>query len=315
MPKLIAQRLLFGALTLLAVSVLIFAATELLPGDVASAVLGRQATPEAAAAIRAELGLDRPAPARYADWLGGFFRGDLGRSLANREPIGPRLAERLGNTLFLAAVAALVAVPLAVGLGITAAVRRDGLLDRAASALTLAAISVPEFFVGYLLVVLLAVQVPLFPSLATVSAGMGLAERLQAVALPALTLTLVVVAHMMRMTRAAVVDLLAAPYAEMARLKGLSEARVVVRHALPNALGPIAAVVALNLAYLVAGVVVVEVVFVYPGAGQYMVDAVATRDVPVVQACAMAFAAAYIGLNLLADLLGMLGNPRLRHPR
>ncbi|HEX8374322.1 MAG TPA: ABC transporter permease, partial [Geminicoccaceae bacterium] len=259
--------------------------------------------------------LDRPAPARYADWLGGFFRGDLGRSLANREPIGPRLAERLGNTLFLAAVAALVAVPLAVGLGIAAAVRRDGILDRTASALTLAAISVPEFFVGYLLIVLLAMQVPLFPSLATVSAGMGLAGRLQAVALPALTLTLVVVAHMMRMTRAAVVDLLAAPYAEMARLKGLSEARVVVRHALPNALGPIAAVVALNLAYLVAGVVVVEVVFVYPGAGQYMVDAVANRDVPVVQACAMAFAAAYVGLNLLADLLGLLGNPRLRHPR
>jgi peptide/nickel transport system permease protein len=206
-------------------------------------------------------------------------------------------------------------VPFAVGLGIAAAARRDRLLDRAASASTLAAISVPEFFVGYLLIVLLAVQVPLFPSLATVSAGMSLAERLQAVALPALTLTLVVVAHMMRMTRAAVVDLLAAPYAEMARLKGLSEARVVVRHALPNALGPIAAVVALNLAYLVAGVVVVEVVFVYPGAGQYMVDAVATRDVPVVQACAMAFATAYVGLNLLADLLGLLGNPRLRHPR
>jgi peptide/nickel transport system permease protein len=315
MLQLAARRLALGALTLLAVSVLIFAATELLPGDVATAILGRQATPEAAAAIRAELGLDRPAPARYADWLGGFVSGDLGRSLANAEPIGPRLAERLGNTLFLAAVAALVAVPVAVGLGVAAAIRRDGLLDRAASALTLAAISVPEFFVGYLLIVLLAVRLPLFPSLATVSAGMGLGERLHAVALPALTLALVVVAHMMRMTRAAVVDLLAAPYAEMARLKGLSEARVVVRHALPNALGPIAAVVALNLAYLVAGVVVVEVVFVYPGAGQYMVDAVAKRDVPVVQACAMAFAAAYVALNLLADLLGQLGNPRLRHPR
>ena len=315
MLKLVAQRLAFGALTLIAVSVLIFAATELLPGDVASAILGRQATPEAAAAIRAELGLDRPAPARYADWLGGFVTGDLGRSLANREPIAPRLAERLGNTLFLAALAALVAVPVAVGLGVAAAVWRGRIFDRAASALTLAAISVPEFFVGYLLIVLLAVRLPLFPSLASISPGMALPERLHAVALPALTLALVVVAHMMRMTRAAVVDLLAAPYAEMARLKGLSEARVVVRHALPNALGPIAAVVALNLAYLVAGVVVVEVVFVYPGAGQYMVDAVANRDVPVVQACAMAFAAAYVGLNLLADLLGLLGNPRLRHPR
>lgn len=315
MPKLIAQRLFFGALTLLAVSVLIFAATELLPGDTASAILGRQATPEAAAAIRAELGLDRPAPVRYAEWLAGFARGDLGRSLANAEPIGPRLGERLGNTLFLAAVATLLAVPLAVGLGVAAAVWRDGLFDRAATSLTLAAISVPEFFVGYLLIVLLAVYLPVLPSLATVSPGMGLPERLQAVALPALTLTLVVVAHMMRMTRAAVVDQLSAPYAEMARLKGLSAARVVVRHALPNALGPIAAVVALNLAYLVAGVVVVEVVFVYPGAGQYMVDAVAKRDVPVVQACALAFAAAYVALNLLADILALLGNPRLRHPR
>lgn len=315
MLKLVAQRLLFGALTLLAVSLLIFAATELLPGDTASAILGRQATPEAVAAIRAELGLDRPAPVRYAEWLAGFARGDLGRSLANAEPIGPRLGERLGNTLFLAAVAAFLAVPLAVGLGIAAAVWRDGLFDRAVSSLTLAAISVPEFFVGYLLIVLLAVYLPLLPSLATVSAGMGLPERFQAVALPALTLTLVVVAHMMRMTRAAVVDQLSSPYVEMARLKGLSAARVVVRHALPNALGPIAAVVALNLAYLVAGVVVVEVVFVYPGAGQYMVDAVAKRDVPVVQACALAFAAAYVALNLLADLLALLGNPRLRHPR
>jgi peptide/nickel transport system permease protein len=315
MLKLIGRRLALGALTLLVVSALIFASTEILPGDVASAILGQQATPEALAAIRAELGLDRPALARYADWLWGFVRGDLGRSLANRQPIAAQIGQRLGNTLFLAGVAAVIAVPLAVGLGVLAAIRRDSALDRAISIATLSTISVPEFFVGYLLILLLAVQFPLFPSLATVSPGMGLGQSLYTVALPALTLTLVVVAHMMRMTRAAVVDVLSAPYVEMARLKGLPERQVVVRHALPNALGPIATVVALNLAYLVVGVVVVEVVFVYPGMGQYMVDAVAKRDVPAVQACTLVFAATYVALNLLADLLGIVSNPRLRHPR
>jgi peptide/nickel transport system permease protein len=315
MLKLIGRRLALGALTLLAVSALIFASTEILPGDVASAILGQQATPEALAAIRAELGLDRPAVARYADWLLGFVQGDLGRSLANRQPIAAQIGQRLGNTLFLAGVAAAIAVPLAVGLGVLAAIRRESFLDRAISILTLSTISVPEFFVGYLLILFLAVQFPVFPSLATVSPGMGLGESLYTVALPALTLTLVVVAHMMRMTRAAVVDVLSAPYVEMARLKGLPERHVVVRHALPNALGPIATVVALNLAYLVVGVVVVEVVFVYPGMGQYMVDAVAKRDVPAVQACTLVFAATYVALNLTADLLGIVSNPRLRHPR
>jgi peptide/nickel transport system permease protein len=315
MLKLIARRLALGALTLLAVSALIFASTEILPGDVASAILGQSATPEALAAIWAELGLDRPAVARYADWLLGFVQGDLGRSLANRQPIAAQIGQRLGNTLFLAGVAAAIAVPLAVGLGVLAAIRRESFLDRAISILTLSTISVPEFFVGYLLILFLAVQFPVFPSLATISPGMGLGESLYTVALPALTLTLVVVAHMMRMTRAAVVDVLSAPYVEMARLKGLPERHVVVRHALPNALGPIATVVALNLAYLVVGVVVVEVVFVYPGMGQYMVDAVAKRDVPAVQACTLVFAATYVALNLTADLLGIVSNPRLRHPR
>ncbi len=315
MLKLIGRRLALGVLTLLVVSALIFASTEVLPGDVATAILGQQATPEALAAIRAELGLDRPALVRYADWLLGFVQGDLGRSLANRQPIAAQIGQRLGNTLFLAGVAAVIAVPLAVGLGVLAAIRRESALDRAISILTLSTISVPEFFVGYLLILFLAVQFPLLPSLATISPGMGLGESLYTVALPALTLTLVVVAHMMRMTRAAVVDVLSAPYVEMARLKGLPERHVVVRHALPNALGPIATVVALNLAYLVVGVVVVEVVFVYPGMGQYMVDAVAKRDVPAVQACTLVFAATYVALNLLADLLGIVSNPRLRHPR
>jgi peptide/nickel transport system permease protein len=313
--KLIARRLALGIVTLLVVSVLIFASTEILPGDVATAILGQSATPETVAAIRRDLGLDRPAPVRYAQWLGGFVRGDLGRSLANNQPIAEQIGQRLGHTLFLAGIAALIAVPLAVGLGILAAIRRESWLDRTISILTLSTISVPEFFVGYVLIILLAVQFQVFPSLATITPEMGLLDALYVVALPALTLTLVVVAHMMRMTRAAVIDVLSAPYVEMARLKGLPERQVVLRHALPNAIGPIATVVALNLAYLVVGVVVVEVVFVYPGMGQYMVDAVTKRDVPAVQACTMVFALTYVALNLVADLLGIVSNPRLRHPR
>jgi peptide/nickel transport system permease protein len=313
--KLIARRLALGIVTLLVVSVLIFASTQILPGDVATAILGQSATPETVAAIRRDLGLDRPAPVRYAEWLGGFVRGDLGRSLANNQPIAGQIGQRLGNTLFLAGVAALIAVPLAVGLGVLAAIRRESWLDRAISIATLSTISVPEFFVGYVLIILLAVQFQVFPSLATITPGMGLLDALYVVALPALTLTLVVVAHMMRMTRAAVIGVLSAPYIEMARLKGLPERQIVLRHALPNAIGPIATVVALNLAYLVVGVVVVEVVFVYPGMGQYMVDAVTKRDVPAVQACTMVFAITYVLLNLTADLLGIVSNPRLRHPR
>jgi peptide/nickel transport system permease protein len=313
--KLIARRLALGIVTLLVVSVLIFASTQILPGDVATAILGQSATPETVAAIRRDLGLDRPAPVRYAEWLAGFVRGDLGRSLANNQPIAGQIGQRLGNTLFLAGVAALIAVPLAVGLGVLAAIRRESWLDRAISIATLSTISVPEFFVGYVLIILLAVQFQVFPSLATITPGMGLLDALYVVALPALTLTLVVVAHMMRMTRAAVIGVLSAPYIEMARLKGLPERQIVLRHALPNAIGPIATVVALNLAYLVVGVVVVEVVFVYPGMGQYMVDAVTKRDVPAVQACTMVFAITYVLLNLTADLLGIVSNPRLRHPR
>lgn len=310
------RRLVLAALTLLAASALIFAAVEALPGDFAEAALGRSATPETVAAFRRELGLDRPAPARYLAWIAGALRGDLGRSFAGaRRPVAALVLPRLGNTFFLAGLAALVAVPLALALGLLAAVRRGGVLDRAANLVTLAAVSVPEFLVAYLLVLLLAVKLPLFPALATVHPGTPLLERAARSALPALTLVLVTVAHMMRMTRATIVNLLASPYVEMARLKGAGPGRVVWRHALPNVWGPIANVVALNLAYLVVGVVVVEVVFVYPGVGQLLVDAVTARDVPVVQACALLFAAVYVALNLAADLAATLANPRLRHPR
>ena len=210
---------------------------------------------------------------------------------------------------------ALCAVPLALFLGLTAALYRNSWYDRSVNVTTLTTISMPEFFVAYVLILLFASLWPVFPSLATVDADMALGERMKRIALPAITLTLVIVAHMMRMTRAAIINLLASPYIEMARLKGASRSEIILKHALPNAWAPIATVIAFNLAFLVVGVVVVEVVFVYPGIGQLMVDSVTTRDIPVVQACALIFAATYIILNLIADVIGIVTNPRLLHPR
>ncbi|MCB2095643.1 MAG: ABC transporter permease [Rhodobacteraceae bacterium] len=308
----IAKRLALGALTLLVISVIIFSATELLPGDLAQAVLGQSATPETVAAFRRELGLDLPAYQRYVNWLFGALQGDFGTSLANKRPIADLISLRLGNTLFLAVYAAFIAVPLSLTLGILAALFRNTVFDRAANAMALTSISFPEFFVAYILIFFLA-QSGLFPSMARVDPSTGFTEALYHTFLPALTLTLVVTAHMMRMTRAAIINLLASPYIEMARLKGMKPMRVIWRHAVPNALAPIITVVALNLAYLITGVVVVEVVFVYPGLGQLMVDSVSKRDFPVVQAVALIFAAAYVLLNLLADVLSTLSNPRLVH--
>jgi peptide/nickel transport system permease protein len=312
---LIVRRLALGVLTVWAASVVIFAATEVLPGDVAQAILGQSATPQAVENIRKRLNLDRPAYQRYLEWLAGSLHGDFGVSLANRRPIGATIAPRLENTLFLAGVAAAIAVPLAILLGLLAALYRDTFFDKAISTSTLAAISMPEFLIGYLLIFLLAVHVQLFPSLARVHEGMSFGEHLYAVALPAMTLCAVVVAHMMRMTRAAIINVMSSPFIEMATLKGVARPTIIFRHALPNALSPIINVVVLNLAYLVVGVVVVEVVFVYPGLGQLMVDGVAKRDVPLVQTCGLIFAVTYVGLNLLADILAIVSNPRLRHPR
>ena len=313
--RLVARRLALGLITLWAVSLLIFAGTEILPGDVATAILGQSRTPEAVAAIRASLGLNRPAYIRYGDWLAHFVRGDIGKSLANQRDIAPEIRDRLGNTLFLAGVAACVSVPLSILLGLLAAIRQDSLFDRIVNAVTLTTISFPEFFIGYVLIIVFAVKLDWFPSLAMISADMGFWDRLDAVALPAATLVLVVLAHMMRQTRASVLSILASPFIEMAVLKGIPKWRIVLQHALPNALAPIINVVALNLAYLIVGVVVVEVVFVYPGMGQLIVDSVSKRDVPVVQTCGLIFALTYVSLNMIADLLGILSNPRLRHPR
>jgi len=312
--RMISRRLALGALTVFIVSVVIFGATELLPGDLARELLGQSATPETLAALREQLGLNDPAPLRYWNWLSGALVGDFGVSMANNRPVADLIATRAGNTLFLALYAAALAVPISLILGVLAALWRNSVFDRVANAGALTAISFPEFFVAYILIFWLA-QSGVFPSMVRISPSTTFGDMLYMTFLPALTLTLVVTAHMMRMTRAAIVNLLASPYIEMARLKGLSPLRIVTRHAVPNALAPIITVVALNLAYLITGVVVVEVVFVYPGLGQLMVDSVSNRDIPVVQAVALIFATAYVLLNLAADVLSTLSNPRLLHPR
>ncbi len=312
---LILRRLGLGLVTLLVVSVLIFFAVELLPGDIAQAVLGQAATEETVAAMREQLGLDRPAPVRYLEWLGGAVRGDFGVSLVSGDRVSDAIGERFINTLFLATYAAVIAVPISIILGVLVALLRNSVFDRVANVLTLTSISSPEFFLGYILILYLAVRTNMFPAIASLSSDMTFPELLHRTFLPALTLVLVVTAHMMRMTRAAIINLLASPYIEMARLKGTPPWKVIVRHALPNAWAPIINVVALNLAYLITGVVLVEVVFVYPGVGQLLVDAVAKRDFPIVQACCLIFAATFILLNLAADVGAILTNPRLRHPK
>ena len=267
------MRIALGIGLLFIVSLVIFGATELLPGDLANELLGQSATPETLAALREQLGLNDPAPVRYWNWLTGALTGDFGVSLANGRPIADLIGARLGNTVFLALYAAALSVPISLILGILAALWRNSIFDRTANAGALTAISFPEFFVAYILVLWLA-QTGLFPSMVRINPTTTFGDRLYMTFLPALTLMLVVTAHMMRMTRAAIINLMASPYIEMARLNGMSPLRIVLRHALPNALAPIINVIALNLAYLITGVVVVEVVFVYPGLGQLMVDAV-----------------------------------------
>jgi len=315
LSALIIKRLALGLLLLLAISMVIFVGTELLPGDVAQSILGQSATPQAVANLRLEMGLDRPAIERYAQWLFNILQGDLGTSLSSKREISQMIGDRLGNTLFLAACAAVISVPLAIFLGMVAVHYRDGFVDKMISITTITTISLPEFFIGYLLILYLAVTWNILPSSSVVYGDMPLGERLTAIALPCITLTLVVLAHMMRMTRAAILNVMSSAYIETAQLKGLSPFRIIFHHALPNAVSPIITVVVLNLAYLVVGVIVVEIIFVYPGMGQLLVDHVTNRDVPVVQAAGLIFAAIYILLNMFADIMSIIANPRLRHPK
>ena len=315
------RRTAVGIATLLVVSILIFIATSVLPGDVANIILGQMATPESLAALRAKLGLDEPAYVRYFLWLGNLMTGDLGISKAGSgfgtigTPISEMLAPRVENTIRLAGAVALIAVPLSMTLGLLTAMYPGTRLDRIVTFTTLGLISVPEFLVATFLVLVVAVYLGWLPATAYLSGNETGWQLVKALAMPALTLVIVASSQIMRMTRATVLNVMSSPYIEMAILKGVPRQRIILRHALFNAIGPIVNVVALNLAYLVSGVVIVETIFAYPGLAKLMIDAVQTRDLPLVQACAMIFCATYIVLIFIADMASILSNPRLRHPK
>lgn len=310
---LIARRIGAAVLTLLLVSIVVFGISSLLPGDAAEEALGQSATPEAVAALRAQLGLDQPAHIRYSRWLIGMLSGDPGQSLANNLPVAELIKARLPKSLLLAGAAALVAVPVALLIGILSAMFRGSRLDRALSLVTLSMVAVPEFLVATIAVLIFAVHLRWLPALTFAPADASFVEFLRAYALPVMTLTFVIVAQMARMTRAAVIDQLSQPYVEMAILKGVRPSRVVLSHALPNAIGPIANAIALSLSYLLGGAIIVETIFNYPGIASLMVDAVTSRDMPLLQTCAMIFCVAYLALVLVADVCAIVSNPKLRH--
>jgi peptide/nickel transport system permease protein len=312
---LIGQRLLVGLLILLIVSMLVFVGTEILPGDVAQAILGQGATPELVANVRDRLGLDNPAYLRYLHWLGTLLTGDLGTSLANGADLTDQIGERLFNTFLLAITTAAIAVPLSVGLGLVSALNPNGPLDRTISTVSLTLISLPDFLIAIILVTLFAVTWKWFPAIVNVREGDAVSDIIQALVLPIAALSFTVLAHMVRMTRTAVLNVLTSPPIEMAILKGVPRWRILLVHALPNALAPIVNVIALNLAYLISGIVVIETLFNVSGLGRFTVESVQTRDIPAVQACAMIFCTVYVLLNLIADVISIVANPRLRYPK
>ncbi|MWB78710.1 ABC transporter permease subunit [Pseudooceanicola sp. 216_PA32_1] len=309
---LVIQRLGIALLTLVIVSFAVFFATEMLPGDVAEILLGQAATPEAVAGLREAMGLNEPALSRFIGWLIGLARGDLGTSYVNNIEVVELISGRLVNSLKLAGVTTVVSVPIALSLGIGAAMWRGSVFDRIVSMLTISVISVPEFMVATLAVLIFAVWLGWLPALSYGVDVSSLSAILKAYAMPVITLSCVISAQMIRMTRAAVIETINTPYVEMALLKGASRKRMVLVHALPNALGPIANAVALSLSYLVGGAIIVETIFNYPGVAKLMVDAVSTRDLPLIQSCAMIFCVSYLSLITLADVIALLSNPRLR---
>ena len=313
--RLILKRFALGLVTLLAISLLITVGVEALSGDVCTAMMGQMASEDKVAACHRLLNLDRPVHLRYIEWMVNFAQGDMGKTLTNHREVVDVIGNRIGNTFFLAIASALIAIPISLALGIIAALYRNSFFDRSISMITLSGISVPDFFIAYILMAIFAVSFGIFPAISNVDDSMSLGERITASALPVLPLTIACSAHMMRMTRASIVSLMSSPYIEMAKLKGMKPGRIIVFHALPNAWSPIIQVIMLNLAWLVVGVVIVEVVFVYPGLGALMIDAVFLRDMPTVRATAMIFASVYVVLNLLADILAMMSTPRLMHPK
>ncbi len=315
MTQMVLRRIAIGFATLIVVSIIVFLATSILPGDVAQIILGQSATPETLAALRAELGMDQPGYVRYFSWLGNMAIGDLGISKAGGATISSLIGGRMGNTMVMAGLVALISIPISIALGLWAAMHPGTWLDRIVTFGTMCTISVPEFFIATILVLILAVELHWLPSTAYLTGNESFMELLRALAMPLLTLVIVVSAQMIRMTRAGILNVMSSPYIEMAILKGVPRRRIILRHAFFNAIGPIVNVIALNLAYLVSGVVIVETIFAYPGLAKLMIDGVQTRDLPLVQACAMIFCGTYVLLILLADIASILSNPRLRQPK
>jgi peptide/nickel transport system permease protein len=313
MSKFILRRILFGLLTLLLVSIVVFAATQALPGNAARAILGRNATPERLAALTQQLHLNQSVFAQYWHWLSGVLTGDFGTSAATQQPVTQLLSGRLANSAFLVLVAAVVALPLSILLGVVMATRRDRPTDHVISTSTLALAALPEFVIGIGLAILFATNVShLFPAVSIVPPGEHAWNVPNVVVLPAATLVLAVTPYISRIMRGSMVEVLESDYVTMARLKGLANRTVIWRHAVPNAIVPAIQVSALQLAYMAGGVVVVEAVFSYPGIGAALVDAVGNRDIPVVQALAIIIAAVYVVVNLIADILTIMFTPRLR---
>ncbi|THF47782.1 ABC transporter permease [Allorhizobium terrae] len=310
--SMVGKRLFLSLITLLIVSFAVFFATNMLPGDTAAILLGQAATPEAVAGLRHAMHLDQPAVFRFLRWIAGVLTGDLGTSYANNMPIAKLIGDRFVNTMELAGITALVSVPLALTLGITAAVMRGSIYDRIVTVLTIGVISVPEFVVASTAVLIFAVYLKWLPAISFVNEVHSFADLLRMYAMPVVTLTFVVSAQIIRMTRAAVIETLSTPYVEMALLKGASRRRIVLKHALPNSLGPIVNALALSLSYLIGGVIIIETIFNYPGIAKLMVDAVATRDLPLIQTCALIFCLGYLILITIADIVAILSNPRLR---
>ncbi len=312
MIQLILRRLVGAVITLWFISLLVFTLTEILPGDVATALLGREATPTELASLRAELGLERPDYVRYGEWLSGALRGDLGLSLARETPILPLVLIRLRNTALLAAVTVLFSVPLALALGILAGLLRDRLPDLLISVFTLIGMSLPDYVVGVLLILGISVRLAWLPAVTLVAPDAPLWQFLPNVILPALTMTVGLVAYLVRLLRTNIIDVMTSDYVQMATLKGVPYRRIVLHHVLPNALLPALNAIALLIAGLLGGAVIAETLFNYPGLGRLMITAVSERDLPLVQALALVGAAIYIGVNLATDLLTLRLNPRLR---
>lgn len=309
----VLRRIGYGLATLFVVSLLIFLVTQALPADPASAILGREATPEALAAIRADLGLDRPWYEQYFSWLGGVLTGDFGTSYATRMQVSDYLGARVGYSFFLMAVAAVASIPVSIFVGSYAALKRDKRFDTSSSLGTLILAALPEFVVGTLLVIVLATTVfQWLPAVTYLPPGTAPWQDLDGLVLPVLTLVISVSPYVARVMRAAMVEVLESDYVEMARLKGMPERTVLWRHSLPNAIGPTLQVIALNLAFLAGGVIIVERLFNFPGIGSALADAVRSRDMPVVQFLALVIAGVYVVTNLLADVGTVLVTPRLR---